>query len=380
MFTLIEHGEVYTPAPIGVQSLLVCQDKIVKIGPTDAAALASMGLPYHRIDATGCIITPGFIDPHQHLIGAAGEAGFASRMPEVALHDIVSAGITTVVGCLGTDTVTRQLTALLGKARQLQAQGITAYIYTGGFQVPTPTITSSVMHDLILIDAVIGVGEIAIADVRSSQPSAPELARLVSEAMVGGMVAGKAGVTHVHVGPGQSRLALLHALLDQYEVSAAHLYATHINRSWELMDEAIPLARRGAYIDLDTIDEDLSQWLRYYREHDGPLSQVTVSSDAHTLGGSPRKLYQQFVASTGAEGLSLEDVLPLFTCNTARVLHLDNKGRVQVNMDADLLILDAQTLNIVHVLARGRQMVRHGQVVSAEEREGERCSQPEPSS
>src|SRR5262249_51426220 len=150
----------------------------------------------------------------------------------------------------------------------------------------------------------------------------------------------KAGVTHVHVGPGRARLSLLHALLDQHEVCAAHLHATHINRSWELMDEAILLARRGAYLDLDTIDEDLSRWLRYYCEHDGPLSQLTVSSDAHTLGGSPRKLYQQFVASAGAAGLCLEDVLPLFTCNTARVLRLDHKGRVQVNMDADLLILD----------------------------------------
>jgi beta-aspartyl-dipeptidase (metallo-type) len=367
VFTLIEHGDVYTPTPLGVQSILVCQETIARIGAVDVTALTALGLPYARIDATGCIITPGFIDPHQHLIGAAGETGFASRRPEVALHDIVSAGITTVVGCLGTDTVTRHLSALLAKARQLQAQGITAYMYTGGFQVPTPTITSSVMHDLILIDAVIGVGEVAIADVRSSQPSLPELARLVADATVGGMVAGKAGVTHLHVGPGRARLSLLHELLDRYEVSAAHLYATHINRNRELMDDAIALARRGAYVDLDTVEGELSPWLHYYREHDGPLSQLTVSSDAHTLGGRPHKLYQQFVASVSAEGLSLEDVLPLFTCNTARVLHLPRKGRVQVGMDADLLILDAQTLAVVHVLARGRQMLRHGQVVSTEE-------------
>jgi len=368
VFTLIEHGDVYTPAPNGVQSILVCQDTIARIGSVDAAALTALGLPYDRIDARGCIITPGFIDPHQHLIGAAGEAGFASRLPEVALPDIVSAGITTVVGCLGTDTVTRHLSSLLAKARQLQAQGITAYMYTGGFQVPTPTLTSSVMHDLILIDAVIGVGEVAIADRRSSQPSLQELARLVADATVGGMVAGKAGVTHVHVGPGRGRLSLLHDLLDCYDVSAAHLYATHINRSRELMDDAITLARRGAYVDLDTVEADLGQWLHYYRAHDGPLRQLTVSSDAHTLGGSPRKLYQQFVASVRAEGLPLGDVLPLFTCNTARVLHLHRKGRVQVGMDADLLILNAETLAIEHVLARGRQMVRHGRVVGAEER------------
>ena len=366
MFTLIEHGDIYTPTPLGVQSILVCHDTIVRIGAVDVTALTALGLPYRRIDARGCLITPGFIDPHQHLIRAAGEDGFGSRMPEVALPDIVSAGITTVVGCLGTDTVTRHLTTLLAKVKQLQAHGITAYMYTGGFQVPTPTITSSVMHDVILIEAVIGVGEVAIADVRSSQPSLQELARLVSEAMVGGMVGGKAGVTHLHVGPGRARLALLHELLDRHEVSAAHLYATHIGRSRALMDDAIALARRGAYVDLDTVEGDLSQWLHYYRAQDGPRGQLTVSSDAHTPGGSPRKLYQQFVASVSAAGLPLEDVLPLFTCNTARVLHLPRKGRVQVGMDADLLILDAQTLAVKHVLARGRPMVRHGRVVSAE--------------
>jgi beta-aspartyl-dipeptidase (metallo-type) len=241
---LIEHGDVYTPAPIGVQTVLVCQETIARVGAVDATGLVALDLPCERIDASGCLITPGFIDPHEHLIGAAGEAGFGSRMPEVPWHDIVSAGITTVVGCLGTDTVTRHLATLLAKVKQLQTQGLSAYMYTGGFQVPTPTLTPSVMHDLILIDAVIGVGEIAIADVRSSQPALHELARLVADAMVGGMVGGKAGVAHVHVGPGRARLSLLHELLDQHEVSAAHLYATHIGRSGALMDDAIALARR----------------------------------------------------------------------------------------------------------------------------------------
>lgn len=283
------------------------------------------------------------------------------------LVDIVRAGITTVVGCLDTDTVTRHLTALLGKARQLQAQGITAYIYTGGFQVPPPTITTSVMHDLVLIDAAIGVGGIVIADVRSSQPSLHKLARLVADARVGGMVGGKAGVTHFHVGPGAARLSALHALLDRYEVSAACLYPTHINRSPALMDDAITLARRGAFVDIDTVDADLGPWLRYYREHQGPLHQLTVSSDAHTLGGSPGRLHAQFVASVKEHGLPVAEVLPLFTRNPARVLHLHRKGCVHTGMDADLVVLDKETLAVVHVLALGRQLVRDGQVVHAEQ-------------
>jgi beta-aspartyl-dipeptidase (metallo-type) len=357
MFTLIEHGDVYTPDPIGIQSILLCGEQILKIGAVDKGHLSALGLPCNIIDATDCLVTPGFIDPHQHLIGAAGEQGFASRAPEVSYRAIVSAGVTTVVGCLGTDTVTRHLTALLAKARQLQEQGITAYIYTGGFPIPPPTITASVMHDLVIIDKVIGVGEVAIADVRSSEPSLQELAQLVSAAAVGGMVSGKAGVTHFHVGPGRARLSLLHQLLDQHEVSAVHLYPTHINRSQDLMDDAIALTQRGAYVDIDTVEADLGPWLQYYRRHGGLPGQLTVSSDAQTLGGSPCKLYQQFVASVREVGLPLPEVLPLLTRNPASVLQLRRKGQLQARLDGDILVLEKATLRLVHVLARGRQVL-----------------------
>jgi beta-aspartyl-dipeptidase (metallo-type) len=362
MLTLIEHGDVYGPEPAGMQSILLCGETIIKIGSVSAAALASLDVSCTIIDAGGCFVTPGFIDPHQHLIGAAGEHGFFSRMPEVPFADIVRSGITTVVGCLGTDAVTRHLTSLLAKARQLRAQGLTAYIYTGGFHVPPLTITSSVVSDLVLIPEVIGVGEVAISDVRSSHPSLAELARLVSDAHVGGMMGGKAGVTHFHVGPASGRLSLLHALLDRHDTAADHLYPTHIGRSRELMDEAILLARRGAYVDMDTVEEDLGMWLTYYREHGGALSRLTVSSDAHTAGGSPRKLYRQFVTGLRDHRLPLNEVLPFFTRNPADALRLTGKGRVRVGADGDLLVLDQRTLALVHVFARGRQLLTNGQL------------------
>jgi beta-aspartyl-dipeptidase (metallo-type) len=362
MLTLIEHGDVYGPEPAGMQSILLCGETIIKIGSINAVALASLDVPCAIIDASSCFVTPGFIDPHQHLIGAAGEHGFFSRMPEVPYADIVRTGITTVVGCLGTDTVTRHLTSLLAKARQLHSQGLTAYIYTGGFHVPPRTITSSVVNDLVLIPEVIGVGEVAISDVRSSQPSLAELARLVSDAYVGGMMSGKAGVTHFHVGPASGRLSLLHTLLDHHDTAADHLYPTHIGRSRELMDEAILLARRGAYVDIDTVEEDLGTWLAYYREHGGVLSRLTVSSDAHTAGGSPRKLYRQFVTAVRDHGLALGDVLPLFTCNPAGALRLAGKGRLRVGADGDILVLDQRSLELVHVFARGRQLLAYGQL------------------
>jgi beta-aspartyl-dipeptidase (metallo-type) len=360
-FTLIEGAEVFAPESLGVQPILLGGGAILRIGGVDAAALARCGLGVDVIDGSGCVATPGFVDPHQHLIGAGGEQGFGTRMPEVPAADIALAGITTAVGCLGTDTITRSLPALLGKVRQLEAQGLTAYLYTGGFQVPPPTLTGSVLSDLVLIDKVLGVGEIAIADVRSSQPTVPELARLVSDAWVGGTLSGKAGVTHFHVGPGRQRLACLHALLNQHEVTPAAIYATHINRTPELLSDAIGLGRRGAFVDLDTVDEDLPPWLRRYRDGGGVPERLTVSSDAHTRGGAPRKLHGQLVACCRDHGLPLGEVLPLFTANPAAALGLQRKGRLRVQADGDVLLMRRDSLQIVHVFARGRVVVRDGQ-------------------
>ncbi len=61
------------------------------------------------------------------LLGGGGEGGFQNRTPEVKLSQLTSAGVTTVVGCLGTDGVGRDMTALISKARGLEAEGITTY-------------------------------------------------------------------------------------------------------------------------------------------------------------------------------------------------------------------------------------------------------------
>jgi beta-aspartyl-dipeptidase (metallo-type) len=365
VFTVIEHGTIYAPEPRGLASVLIIGDRIVKIGAVDTDALRATRLPCRVIDASGRLVTPGLIDPHEHLIGAGGEQGFGSRRPEVPFADIVRAGITTVVGCLGTDTVTRHLTTLLARAHQLREAGLTAYIHTGGFPVPTPTITGSVAGDLVLIDLVIGVGEVAISDVRASKPTLHDLASLVTEAFVGGSIGGKAGVVHFHTGPGKDRLSLLHHLIEELEVAPSHLHATHINRSEALMDDAIALARKGAFVDIDAVgDEGIGRWLRYYREHDGPWNQLTISSDAHTPDATPGRLRAALTASVRQDGVPLAEVLTLFTTNPARVLKLATKGRLCEGADADIAILAPDTLAVTDVFARGRHLVANGAVVA----------------
>jgi beta-aspartyl-dipeptidase (metallo-type) len=364
MVILIENGAVYAPAPQGQRSVLLINDKIVKLGDVDRRALDALGLVYEFIDATDCVITPGLIDPHIHLLGGSGERSFSSQTPEIYLRELVTAGITTVVGCLGVDTSMKTMAGLLAKAKALREEGMTAFIWSGGYDVPPVTITKSVRDDLMFIDEVIGAGEIAISDVRATSHDLHALARLVSDAYVGGLLSGKAGVTHIHVGDEAARLKPLRDLVENFSIKPAWLYPTHVERSKALMLEAIEWAARGAFIDLDVVEKDLPQWLSFYREQSGDVRQLTVSSDAAIT--DPRQLYEQLRASVLEHGFNLEDVLPHATSNTARALKLENKGRVAEGKDADLLILRRDSLDLMEVIARGRRMVGNGNLLVTE--------------
>ncbi len=358
---LIEHGEVYAPEPQGQQDVLLINDRIVRLGETDRHALEALRLNLQVINASGCVVTPGFIDPHEHLLGGSGErGGFCTQTPEIFLTEIVSAGITTVVGCLGTDTSTKTMPGLLARAKALREEGLTAFIYSGGYNVPPVTLTGSLRNDLIFVEEVIGAGETAIADERGTQPSLQELARLVSDAYVGGLLSRKAGITHFHVGDRPERLKLLRALLQHYAVKPEWLYPTHVERNESLMKEAIRLAQEGAFVDVDTMEEDLPKWLRFYLDNNGRADRLTVSSDAAI--SSPRTLYEQFRACVLEHGFPLELVLALLTSNTAQALRLEKKGRLKAGCDADLLVLRRDSLELVEVIALGHRMVSAGQV------------------
>jgi beta-aspartyl-dipeptidase (metallo-type) len=368
-FTLIRGGDVYAPQPQGQQSVLLAHDKILKIGAIEPALLRQLGVEVEVIDASGCVVLPGFLDPHEHIVGAGGEQGFATRLPEVTVSQIALAGITTVVGLLGTDTTTRDLKCLHAKTCQLWEEGITAYMFTGGFELPPNTLMDTVLDDIVLIDKVIGAGEIALSDERWVDPTLRELALLIKSAVLGGMMTGKAGVVHFHIGGGDKRLDLLHEILDQYNMPPECIYVTHITRSEALMDDAIKLAARGAYVDMDMVDETLVDCLHYYRDHGGDMKQLTISSDAHTPKGSPSKVYSQFVSAVRDHDFALEEVLPILTLNTATVLKLPHKGRLEEGCDADVSVMKKTSLELIHLFARGRQLVKDGKMAEKSKQE-----------
>jgi beta-aspartyl-dipeptidase (metallo-type) len=361
MHTLIENAEVYAPQRLGQRSVLLADSKIAAVGRVDRRALESLGVEYEVVDAEGCVVTPGWIDPHVHLLGGSGEQGFSTQTPEFFVDEIVRYGFTTVVGCLGVDTTMKTMAGLLAKAKALEEEGLNARIWTGGYGVPPTTILSTARDDIMFIDEVIGVGEVAVADKRGMEPEPRELARLMSDAYVGGMLARKAGVTHFHVGEGKQRLALLRRVIDEFEVEPAWIYATHVERSEELMREAIALAARGAAVDIDTVEGDLARWLRFYFDNGGDADQLTVSSDASI--NSPRAFAEQVRECVVDHRMPLAQVLPLVTANTARVLKLTEKGTVEPGKMADVLVLDRDTLEVRDAWVKGRAAVRDGTLV-----------------
>jgi beta-aspartyl-dipeptidase (metallo-type) len=349
---------------MGQRSLLIANGKIAKIGDVDRRALDRLDIPMETIDATGCVVVPGLVDPHGHLLGGSGEGSLALGTPMTFVHEIASAGVTTVVGTLGVDTTMKTMSGLLARVKALTELGLTAYMWTGGYNVPPTTVLKSVRDDMLFIHEVIGLGEVAISDERSLIPSAQELAGLIRDTHVGGLLSGKAGRTHFHVGEEKARLAPLRDVVEEYAVKPEWLYPTHVHRTKELLIEAIELARSGAFVDMDAVEENIATCLPVYIDNGGPLEQLTISSDMDS--STPMILYEQFCGLVVKHGYSLETVLPLFTSNPARALKLKEKGSLAPGLDGDVLVVTSDTMDVREVIARGQVVVRDGSPVIRE--------------
>ncbi len=384
MVTIIRNAKVYQPEYAGRQDILILGGTIAAVGQGLKADLGG-SVPVTILDADGLAAVPGFIDSHEHILGGGGEGGFHTRTPEASLGDLIRNGITTVVGCIGTDGVGRDQAALLAKVHALENEGITAYAYTGSYQVPVRTLTGSLMKDIMMLDKVIGVGEIAISDHRSSQPSFEEFARIAADARVAGMLSGKAGIVNVHLGDGPRRIDLISRVIHETEIPASQFLPTHVNRNEGLFDACLAFAEEGGAIDF-TGNEDIDYWetvcdevrvctgIRRLLDRGIPDDRFTISSDGQGslplfnsrgeyqgIGiGKASCLLKEIRECVFREGIPLETALKGVTSNPASILKLNAKGRIRPGFDADLCLLTEDSLELHTVLARGRIMVREG--------------------
>ncbi|MBB5210039.1 beta-aspartyl-peptidase [Microbulbifer hydrolyticus] len=371
--TLIKNAEVFAPRSLGRCDVLVAGNAIAQIDQ-------HLTLPENIgqvVDADGAWLMPGLVDSLVHISGGGGEAGFGSRTPELDVREAISAGVTTVIGALGTDATTRTLNELFGKAKALEAQGISCFIQTGSYQVPVNTLTGSVRSDIMLVENMIGVGELAISDHRSSHPSRDELIRIAADARVAGLLSGKGGVVSIHVGDGAGRLQPLFDVVEHSEIPITQFLPTHMNRNMALLEHGVDFARAGGFIDFTTSttaeilasgEMRASRALKLALERKAPIDQLTFSSDAQgsltnfcNQGelqdievGSIASLFEEFRRAVQEEGVELASALQVVTSNPARALGLKRKGLVASGRDADLILVDPARFQITHTMARGR--------------------------
>jgi beta-aspartyl-dipeptidase (metallo-type) len=380
MLHRIKNVNLFTPEPQGLCHLLIAAGTIVEISNQPISIDEKLLSSDH--DFEGLRAIPGIIDSHAHITGGGGEAGFKTKVPPVHLSDYTSAGVTSVIGLLGTDDTTRSTSSLVAQVYALREEGLSAWCYTGGYHIPLTTLTGSVRSDIVHIDPIIGVGELAISDHRSSQPTLNEIARIASETHVAGLMTGKAGIVHFHLGDGSRKLDLIEKLINTTEIPPRVLNPTHCNRNIPLFEQACELTKLGCSIDLTAFPEtdsnqeySAAQGFEKYHEGGYDLTKLTISSDGGGclpafdsqgclthLDYGKCSLLSDTLKNLLDKGFSESEVLPVMTRNCADLLRLTKKGQLLKGNDADLVILDEKN-QIHYVMALGHWHIKDKQTI-----------------
>ena len=378
---LIKNAQVFAPAAMGRCDILTGGGKILAIEKSIQAG----GLPgeVEVIDAGGLAAVPGFIDGHQHFTGGGGEGGFHTRTPEMRLGMNTANGVTTAVGLLGTDSLTRSVESLYAKTQSFNAEGITAFMLTGAYWYPSPTLTGSVARDIVYLQPVIGV-KLALSDIRGPHIEDRDLAALASEVRVAALIANKPGIITVHTGIKLVGLDLIFEIIQKHGIRADIFVPTHINRKNTILtDQALNLARQGAVIDAtcysslpseDSINLSAADFAVMANDQ-GLFDQVSFSSDAGgslpvwnkdksrivSMGiGSPDALLIELSRLVHQKGMDMEKALCPLTTTPARIYGLKGvKGELKAGADADILLMDPDKMIINDVMAKGVIMVRN---------------------
>jgi len=374
MLTLFKNAKTYSPLLLGIKDILVGGKSILAIANH---IKPPQGIEVNVVDCTGLWLMPGLIDSHVHITGGGGEGGPATRMPELEISMMIDGGVTTVIGCLGTDGITRTVDSVLMKVKSIRAKGMSAWMYTGAYQVPPPTITGDIARDIALIEEVIGVGEVAVSDHRSSVPTTSELTRIVAHARVAGMIGGKAGIVNMHMGDARDPFKPIHDVVANSEMGYGQFIPTHCNRNDYIFEDAKEYGKKG-YVDITTSsypyykDEEIkpSKALKQLLESGVPINHITFTSDAcgslpgfdpetgkliKIEMGLPDSVLREVKESVTEEGIPLEIALQVATSNPANILKLAGKGYIKEGFDADILILDT-AFNIIHLMANGKMV------------------------
>ena len=369
---LIKNADVYAPEHLGTRDIFLAGGKIVAMAEKLDVTLPDLEV----IDATGYIVAPGLVDQHIHITGGGGEGGWHSRCPELVFSELVKAGVTTFLGVSGTDSMTRSVENLLAKVRGLKNEGASGWMWTSNYAYPVTTITKDVRTDMLAIPEVLGV-KIALGDHRSSFPNQHEIMQILADVRVSGMLTGKTGFLHVHLGDFPYSFDIFDECVAQ-GMPIKHIRPTHVARHPEVFRRACEFAKKGGFIDITTGGGNYmgsaADAVRAALADGVPFDRITLSSDGH--GSMPRFNEAGEMVGLGIgsimcdietirelkDELGVEKALTPMTKTVAGALGLETKGGIAVGKDADLLFL-TKDFEPEWVFMTGKVAMRQGEVV-----------------
>lgn len=373
MFRILKSGHVYSPDDLGVKDILLWEDRIIKIGED---LKIPEGFEGAYTDCSGRIVIPGIVDTHVHITGGGGEGGFTTRTSEITFEEIAEAGVTTLVGVLGTDGYARRVEDVLVKCMALREEGFDCYFLTGSYTFPITTMRGSVAEDIIFNEYCLGTGEVAHCDHRGSLMRYEEFIRLAADTRNGARLAGLKGVLNIHLGNYHDPADFFIRACEEDITFRPLIVPTHVTRKYEVFESCLRFLEYGGQIDItagsdgDAVQRSYGsvEGLEIIYKKYGTLDRVTMTSDGNgsapvwdELGnmigmgkGSSKVLLADLKKAAQRGVIPFEETLRTITSTPAAVYGLKNSaGRIVENGTANFAILDSD-LELVKTILNGK--------------------------